>query len=160
MSYSFVSPKVWGYLGKSALNEDVADWWGYLDLELTTHSAISGALSTSMRSRTTGTGPGRPSFGTMRSARAGYSGYRSAAEPRAVSGRIRRLVVRVGPSSPTLPATLHPPGSHNSTLFPSGSVNQPNRPYSISSISSTTSAPPSATWASAPSRSSTTRLNM
>lgn len=35
MSYSFVSPKVWGYLGKSALNEDVADWWGYLDLELT-----------------------------------------------------------------------------------------------------------------------------
>jgi outer membrane phospholipase A len=35
MSYFFVSPKLWTYLTKSALNEDIADWWGYLDLELT-----------------------------------------------------------------------------------------------------------------------------
>src|SRR5215510_192448 len=31
-------------------------------------------------------------------------------------------------------------GSHNSTLFPSGSINQPNEPYSIFSISPMTSA--------------------
>ncbi len=35
MSHFFFAPKAWGYLTKSALNEDIADWWGYVDLEFT-----------------------------------------------------------------------------------------------------------------------------
>src|SRR5205814_6022141 len=46
-------------------------------------------------------------------------------------------------------------GSHSSTLLPSGSTNQPKRPYSCSSTSPTTRPPPRWTWPSAPSRSST-----
>src|SRR5687768_2352981 len=51
-------------------------------------------------------------------------------------------------------------GSHNSTLFPSGSINQPNEPYSIFSISPTISAPPSLTCFNASSKLSTIRLNI
>src|SRR5215216_6841479 len=46
-------------------------------------------------------------------------------------------------------------GSHNSTLFPSGSINQPNKPNSSFSILPTTCAPPSLTCLSASSRLST-----
>jgi hypothetical protein len=51
-------------------------------------------------------------------------------------------------------------GCHSSTLLPSGSRNQPKRPYSCSSISPTTRPPPRCTCPSASSRSSTIRLNM
>src|SRR5438477_2672511 len=49
---------------------------------------------------------------------------------------------------------------HSSTLFPSGSRKEPNRPYGCSSTSPTMRPPPRATCRSAPSRSSTTRLIM
>ena len=35
MSYFFFAPKMWAYLSESSLNEDIADWWGYVDLEFT-----------------------------------------------------------------------------------------------------------------------------
>ena len=34
-SYFIVSPKIWTYLGKSSLNEDIEDFWGYVNIELT-----------------------------------------------------------------------------------------------------------------------------
>jgi outer membrane phospholipase A len=34
-SYLFVSPKIWGYFRLPNNNKDIAEYWGYLDLELT-----------------------------------------------------------------------------------------------------------------------------
>jgi len=42
----FVTPRAWTYLTKSVLNEDIADYWGYLDLELTWRAAFGLQIET------------------------------------------------------------------------------------------------------------------
>ena len=94
-------------------------------------------------------------IGRSRSRRLRCAARQCGREQRNATGPGRNAASHSG--RPTRPGSG---GCHSSTLLPSGSRNQPNRPYSCSSISPTTCPPPRCTWPSASSRSSTMRLNM